>query len=364
MSPWTPLLTRLASSKLPRAGLQFAPAYSPGDLSLSLKYRFESQWRLLAIDFGINADALCQRAKLSSSIFDSTNVWLNREEFGRFWEALEAETADPMVGLRIGQWLANETFEPCVVAAYCSSDLMHALESIVDYTNVVSPAGLQTEVTPYSVEVQVGEDPDGPINFQAKIAAITALVQLLRRATRDNAIRPLRLALGSQVVDLAPYRSYFGIEPSMEGPTSISIAAADSRRRFLTYKPLFWRFLAPALRAGLQSERDETHSVEVVRQCLVELLPLGRTQISDVATELGIGVRTLQRRLAVEKESFQSILRVTREEMAKQYLQDGELAVDHISTLLGFESANSLYRAFQKWTGMTPDAFREAHRGS
>lgn len=142
----------------------------------------------------------------------------------------------------------------------------------------------------------------------------------------------------------------------------MSIALADTRRPFLTHKPLFWRFLAPALRAKLNSESDGKRTVEVVRNCLVELLPLGRTQIGDVATELGVGVRTLQRRLAVENESFQTILRSTREHLAKQYLQDGELAIDHIATLLGFETPNSLYRAFHKWTGMTPEVFRENNR--
>lgn len=338
-----------------------------GVLRLSRKYRFESKWRLICIDFGINVASLCARAQLPSSIFDSDDVWLNRAEFNRLWHALEAETGDPLIGLRIGQWIASETYEPCMVAAYCAANLMQALDSLSDYNKVVSPFSWRTEVTPYSLEISIGDARDtaeGPVNGQAEVAIFASLVHSLRRATRDASICPLRVQLSMPFPDLKPLRAFFGVEPLIQGPASICIAAQDSTRPFLTHKPMFWRFLAPALRLGMQSAQQQEGTVEVVRQCLVELLPLGRTQIGDVATELGIGVRTLQRRLAVEDESFQSILRTTRERLTKQYLQDGDLSVEQISTLLGFESANSLYRAFQKWTGTTPEAFRESTRGA
>lgn len=319
----------------------------------------------MIIDFGINPDALCRRAQLPPSIFESRDVWLERAEFTRLWAAMQAESGDPLIGLRVGQWMATDTYEPCVVAAYCSANLTHALRSMVDYSKVVSPVSLRIEETPYSLEVIVGDrnaDSEGPVSPQAEVAVLAAILHSLRRATRDPSICPLRVQLSTSLPHLEPLRTFFGVEPLIQGPASLSIAAQDSKRPFLTHKPLFWRFLAPALRLGMQGAQQQDGTVEVVHQCLVELLPLGRTQIGDVATELGIGVRTLQRRLAVENESFQSILRSTREQLTKQYLQDGELSVEQISTLLGFESANSLYRAFQKWTGVTPEAFRESVR--
>lgn len=333
---------------------------------MTRKYRLESKWRLAAIDFGISLAALTQRAGLPEDVFDSNNVWLSRAEYNRLWEAFEVEMQDPLVGLRMGQWVAADTYEPGVVAAYCSANLAHALESLVDYARFVSPVGIRIETSPYALDIIVGDDGkgiEGPTSLQGEISLLAGILYSTRRATRDPSITPIRLEISKAVPAPAPLQAYFGVEPVLGlGMSRMSVALQDVHRPFLTHKPLFWRFMAPALRAGMKSLPDLNGTVEVVQQCLVELLPLGRTQIGDVATELGVGVRTLQRRLAADDESFQSILRGTRQRLAKQYLLEGDLSVDQISSLLGFESANSLYRAFQKWTGTTPEAFREANR--
>ena len=79
-----------------------------------------------------------------------------------------------------------------------------------------------------------------------------------------------------------------------------------------------------------------------------------------MAGELGIGTRTLQRRLSQEGKSFQDVLDSTRERLARHYLTKTDISAAEISFLLGFEDPNSLFRAFQRWTGTTPQAIRAA----
>lgn len=324
----------------------------------------QSRWRLFVVDFGVNVSSLCQRANISTDIFNGTNsAWLSRIEYNRLWEALEAETADSLVGLRMGRWVASDNSDPSVVTLYCSANLTQAVECLGEYAAAVSPMTVCAKMTPFSVDIEVGrqaEDGSERVHFQPKVAILASLLECLRRATRDPSIRPQRVQLEQGARDAEAYRSFFGVEPVFGGPTQMSLSLLDAKRRFLTHKPMFWRLMAPVLQAGAGANATGGRTVEVVRQCLVEMLPMGRSQIVDVATELGVGVRTLQRRLAVEDESFQTILRGTRERLAKQYLRDGDLSVEQISVLLGFESTNSLYRAFQKWTGKTPESFRES----
>ena len=56
--------------------------------------------------------------------------------------------------------------------------------------------------------------------------------------------------------------------------------------------------------------------------------------------------------------TFQAILNETRESLALHYLANPSLSANEIAYLLGYEEPSSFYRAFQAWTGETPQAVR------
>jgi AraC-like DNA-binding protein len=76
--------------------------------------------------------------------------------------------------------------------------------------------------------------------------------------------------------------------------------------------------------------------------------------ISEVARALGMSVRSLQRHLRDEGTSFQEVLDETRKEMALGELREARLDAEALAFVLGFSHINSFYRAFRRWTGMTP----------
>jgi AraC-like DNA-binding protein len=76
-----------------------------------------------------------------------------------------------------------------------------------------------------------------------------------------------------------------------------------------------WRFFEPELRKRLTDIEAEASYANRVRSCLFELLPSGMSSIDDVAKNLAIGKRTLQRQLSQEKTSFQQELNKTREKL-------------------------------------------------
>ena len=90
--------------------------------------------------------------------------------------------------------------------------------------------------------------------------------------------------------------------------------------------------------------------IDRVRNALLELLPSGRGSIEDVARQLAMSRRTLQRRLQGEGTSFQIVLNGLREELANHYLQNSTMSGAEISYLLGFSDPNSFFRAFHAWS--------------
>ncbi|MFE3057864.1 helix-turn-helix domain-containing protein [Nocardia sp. NPDC059239] len=80
--------------------------------------------------------------------------------------------------------------------------------------------------------------------------------------------------------------------------------------------------------------------------------------MDTIARKLTLSKRTLQCRIEAESTSFQQILDMTRNDLAKHYLGNTGLSGAEISFLLGFSEPNSFYRAFRVWTGTTPDKLR------
>jgi len=75
------------------------------------------------------------------------------------------------------------------------------------------------------------------------------------------------------------------------------------------------------------------------------LLPAGRASIQSCAAALGLTVRTFQRMLDAEGESFSAILNRTRMQLATQYLANPRLRVTDIADMLGYGSIG----AFTRW---------------
>jgi AraC-like DNA-binding protein len=82
-----------------------------------------------------------------------------------------------------------------------------------------------------------------------------------------------------------------------------------------------------------------------------------------VAKELGVSIRTLQRRITEEGTSFRQLVSDARRDLAKQYLLDPSLELAETACLLGYENPNSFFRAFREWEGTTPSEWRDARRG-
>lgn len=99
---------------------------------------------------------------------------------------------------------------------------------------------------------------------------------------------------------------------------------------------------------------------EAVVQVLVIALATRKTDESEVAKLLSIGVRTLQRALKDEKTTFRKIRAKVVTHRASSLLVDTDMSLDQIASVLGYSDPRSFRRAFKRSTGLSPSEFREA----
>jgi AraC-like DNA-binding protein len=86
----------------------------------------------------------------------------------------------------------------------------------------------------------------------------------------------------------------------------------------------------------------------------------GFRALEDVARRLGMSTRTLKRKLAGEGTSFSQILDEERRERALLLVHSPELSLEQVAERVGYTDLANFTRAFRRWTGTTPAAFRRS----
>lgn len=101
-----------------------------------------------------------------------------------------------------------------------------------------------------------------------------------------------------------------------------------------------------------------TLSIPELRQALERILPDGHPGVAQVATEMGVSVRTLQRRLTQAGLCHSVVVQQVRLSRACQLLSCPQIAVCQIARATGFATPSTFSRAFHHWTGVSPREFR------
>ena len=96
-----------------------------------------------------------------------------------------------------------------------------------------------------------------------------------------------------------------------------------------------------------------------IRGLLHKMLPHGAPSQEQIAKHLGIGLRTLQRRLYEQGTNYKNILEQTRKKLTMDYIQQRHLTLSEISYLVGFSITANFHRAFKRWTNKSPGEYRE-----
>ena len=123
----------------------------------------------------------------------------------------------------------------------------------------------------------------------------------------------------------------------------------------------------PLLRRWLEGKAAQVLATQPPRQDLAaevcRLLAVnmakGEMSIEFVARHLATTPRTLQRHLAAEGTSFDTLRNTVRKEAAAEFLADPTLSVGEVAYLLGFSEPAAFHRAFRRWYGTPPQVFRQ-----
>jgi AraC-like DNA-binding protein len=106
---------------------------------------------------------------------------------------------------------------------------------------------------------------------------------------------------------------------------------------------------------------DDTPVLQVnTKNEIARALSEGLPKMADIARRLGLSARSFHRRLAEQGLSFQTLTEETRREIATAMLQEERYALSEIAFLTGYSEQSAFNRAFKRWMGVTPAAYRKS----
>ncbi|CZF86860.1 AraC family transcriptional regulator [Grimontia marina] len=109
---------------------------------------------------------------------------------------------------------------------------------------------------------------------------------------------------------------------------------------------------------------DKTNLSYQIENRIVEELPLGAPSQSDVAKQLGLSLRNLQRKLSDQGTCYKDILESTRKRLTMNYIKQPHLSISEIGYLVGFSNVANFNRAFRRWQGCAPGEYRHRYLSS
>jgi AraC-like DNA-binding protein len=270
-----------------------------------------------------------------------------------------ARTGQP-IGLLLGKAHNHLSLGPVgQVMSYCDT-LGMAITTFVGLQIANSTAGA-AHLTPVGDDYALGFGLLGPDLGTGHIYDISMAVgcNMLRDLT-GGAVAPLEILLSRPMpADLAPYRELANCPVRFnQTHTCLILSRRSLEVRLPTADPKAREELLALIRARMGPEQIALP--ERVKHAIRSLLFAGPASLPQVAARLNIHPRTLERRLAEENAVFEKLKDEVRLAASCDLLALTELTASDIATALGYASPSAFVRAFRRWTGTSPAAWRRA----
>lgn len=205
-----------------------------------------------------------------------------------------------------------------------------------------------------SPETSVGEK----LSNEASFATITSLA----RESSNRPFAPLRVLCAHKFVgDKQVLEDFLQCTVTDDaGVNSMIMSTEDVLTPNLLGDDALSKFFDDHLMGKLREHDVETSIDQRVRTEIARSLSAGVPKISDIAQAMGMGPRTLQRRLGEEGLVYQTLVDEARRQLAERLLRTTKYPLVEVAFLTGFAEQSGFTRAFKRWAGQTPRSYRLA----
>lgn len=271
-------------------------------------------------------------------------------------------TKDPLLGIKHGQGLSISSHGFVGFAAMAADDLGQALSLAIRYARTRTLlADIRFHKEDDSAVIQVSRLASMPDTFPFVVENIISSFVFVARflvSQQEELSVIIKLAHSPQA-DLAEYERLFGAPVLFNQPYNQICLPEFMLEVPVSTANAISRGLAETECEKLLAELDHGHDlVTKIRHELEKMKAFPTLPI--MANALNTSPRTMNRQLAQLNTSYQHTLDEARREKAIELLDTSTLSIEKISTNLGYNDPSNFGRAFRRWLGQSPRAYRQS----
>lgn len=290
--------------------------------------------------------------------------WISADKLRNAQDSVCRLTDDALIAVKAGLYLAQRDVPMAQLLKY-SENIAQGLPAALRYVH--RSAGLATlRIEPADDQIHLLPLATGGGTLTAyecmqTMAVTTALCcESLGRSLQDG---DLRLRFSCVPGYEAEVSALLGIPVVADSQCYLEISADAWQRVNDQHQPALFTNTLRELERREKKLREHLQLYSELQGIIEECLLRRHVSQEDVAGQLGISVRNLQRRLKALGTTYQILLDECRQNLAMKLISDETIPLYEIAYMVGYAEPSAFYKAFRRWTGSTPGDYRLAQSG-
>ncbi len=282
-------------------------------------------------------------------------------QLASIWTEMERAADDPDLGLHLGELRDGLPSGHVLFSAMLNSPTLgQALERYCRFHDIMGDF-VQPRLERQAGATVLSLAPRDPVTLHRQhLECIFSLLVSVLTHLSATRLRPEIRFTHPRPEDISEHLRIFGpdlhfVQPVNQlilGQSDLELPIAAADEELLAVLEQYARRLLRRIRPA------QTWSAKVA-ELLSRTLCDGKPRLDQVARHLALSGRSLQDRLREEGTTYQAVLDRVRQDLATAYLGNDSLSLAEIAFLLGFADQSAFTHAFGKWTGDSPQRFRE-----
>jgi AraC-like DNA-binding protein len=327
-----------------------------------------ARWQIRKLgETGIEASRLLEGIKLENGWLDNEASLISHSDYIRLITNALNVTGDNALGLKLGQKVNLAMFGAFGYALMSSRTLKDAADVFIKYQKL--PGQLTMISSEYDgSDMVVQFKPLYPLEERVLVYAIeevlsTTYFGMNFLVNREIGLKEIRLAYPAPG-HAALYVEMFGCPVRfMESGNSMRFDASYYDLPVSSADNNVYEYCTHFCDNILKGRKNSDPFIENIRNIIMTSLDR-YIKIEEMAKELGLSIRSLNRRLEERGTSYKKIMNRIRTDLAMSYLENTNLSIDQIADLIGFSETTAFRKAFKTWTGISPTEQRKKFPGN
>lgn len=330
------------------------PQYSKGTISIALV----REALIAAENKGLDTAQILEQANISTELLQSDKARVSVSAYAQLWIILADQMNDEFFGMDQHP-MRRGSYQLLSRMVMHAENIKQALKQILQFLNMVLDdihGRLALEKDQAVLILEDRAEPKRMFSYATYLMLLHGLICWL--AEQRIVIHAIHLKCEAPVDDL-DYKIRFCKKIYYQAAEHRIVFDADCLAIKIKQDQSTWHQFIQDTPQNLLIRFTNPHALSSrIRKHLLQVHPADWMELSALAQRLNMSEATIQRRLKQEGVSYQQLKNDIRRDTAIELLSKSEKSLLTISDELNFQDASAFHRAFKKWTGVSPGAYR------